>query len=239
MQHFYNLGQISQSDCTTLYLPTWGIGDNIAVNGCRLSFNIEKGDYAEIHTAHPIPNELEQYYFEVTIIACGTFGIGIQGYSDGLQRSMITYTSMVHCSNHWFYHSDGTTEDVLYEKYGNGDVIGCYLYRVLRGNHCYNLVKFTKNGKEIVQKTYFHDPVELHLHKENDLRNRNTNLHHQKPIQLNLEHKFLKQSPSNNWHSISSLHPFIFAYGTDLEVETNFGSRSFLYHVEGNFHRNV
>ena len=121
-----------------------------------------------IHTTHPIPLNLQQYYFEIRIQD--------QRKSEGFK---VGFTKMIYqrIDNHLIparekvsisYHANGliVQEDewshqafkrVECEKIVQGDVIGCFASKVWLDKVSFWKIHFTKNGSTLNHNSYLED----------------------------------------------------------------------------------
>ena len=238
----FDIGQRDQSDCAMLSFSTWDKGNHIWLNEHRLGYNyynliFDPPLYQEIRTAHPIPSDLEHYYFEVRIIRCSNddeITIGLYKYLKGQQRSFVGYRSHTGQILHAFTESKFQYSETVTEKYTVGDVIGCSLHRILRGNLCYDVVQFTKNGLKMGPTTYLLDPewLEIKNGPENSTDLLMLEKGTPKKESLSIERALLNHGLP--MQPMQKIYPAIGFAGLDQEVETNFGFRNFLYGLKGN-----
>ena len=111
-----------------------------------------------ICTTQPIPNYVQQYYYEATIIEQGETGdiaIGLSkndpntwnGRMPGWDDGTIGY----HGDDGSICHKTGSA---VCETFGNGDTVGCMLYRIYVDNICFLRCHFTKNGENLKPVRY-------------------------------------------------------------------------------------
>ena len=245
----FNIGQRDQSDCPILSFSTWNKGNHIWLNGYKLGNNyynltFDPPQYQEIRTSHPIPSDLEQYYFEVKIIRCSSddvITIGLYKYLEDQVRSFLGYTSHTGDILHW--NAEGCKSNRISvnqtEKYAVGDVIGCSLHRITRENLCYDVVQFTKNGLKMGPTNYLHDPERLQIKKSLENSNDVSKLEKGKPKEDSLKNDGVLLNQGLCSEPMQKLYPEIWFSGSDQEVETNFGCRNFLYCLKGDIHERI
>ena len=235
----FDIGQRDQSDCAILSLSTWDKGNHIWLNGYKLGYNyynliFDPPLYQKIRTAHPIPSDLEHYYFEVKIIRCSNDDeiiIGLYKYLKGQERSFVGYRS--HEGDILHLDAEDKTSVDQTEKYTVGDVIGCSLHRITRENLCYDVVQFTKNGLKMGPTTYLNDPKQLQIKKSQENSNDVSKFDKGKLKKESLKNEPALLNQGLCLEPMQTLYPAIGFLGLDLEVETNFGCRNFLYCLKG------
>ena len=145
--------------------------DNDSTDSDGSSDDTEGEDHVNsmIHTNHPIPLYLNQYYFELTIVNVGkdeSIEIGLtqmirndfdDTYSVPKWDAMsIAYhlSGRIVRSDTWSNHG---MRGVTYEAYTTGDVIGCLTSRIWINNVSFWKIQFIKNGSIVNDPIYFED----------------------------------------------------------------------------------
>ena len=146
-------------------------GDHILYNGNILECTramAEEDKHSMVFTNQPIPKNVENFYFEITVEdegENGSIGVGLakatakyqNGHMPGWNQGTIGY----HGDDGGIYHNDGSLQ-LTCETYGKGDTVGCMMKKRMIDNHQYIFVNFFKNGKKLDMASRYVDEGEYY-----------------------------------------------------------------------------